>query len=83
MSWRVLITPTCDPDLEALSPADRAAVLEDLAAWTGEGPPRSPLRSFAGPILFEDPLPCGLHVAYMISDAEQYIALVRIRKTSP
>ncbi len=83
MSWAVLITPSSEPDLAALSPTDRLAVLDDLAARTGPGPPRTGLRGFAGAVLFEDPLPCGFSVAYLLSDAEQYIAVVRVRATFP
>ncbi len=46
-------------------------------------PTRTPLRSFAGAVVFEDPLPCGFSVAYLLSDAEQYIAVVRLRRTFP
>jgi len=83
VTWAVLTTPSSEPDLAALSPTHRLAVLDDLAAWTGPGPPRTPLRGFAGAVLFEDPLPCGFSVAYLLSDAEYYIAVVRLRPTFP
>jgi len=83
VSWRILITASSEPDLAVLSSTNREAILDDLATWTTQGPPRSPLRSFAGPVLFEDPLPCGFSIAYLVSDTEEYIAVVRIRMTFP
>ncbi|MGH9022756.1 MAG: hypothetical protein ACRDV9_06615 [Acidimicrobiia bacterium] len=38
MTWRVLTTPSSEPDFRALTAQDRASVIEDLFAWVEDGP---------------------------------------------
>lgn len=83
MTWRVLTTPACEPDFQALRDEDRTAVIEDLFAWIAEGPPRSGPRQVGGAVLFLDPLPCGFLVSYFVDEAQRYVAVVRVRRTKP
>ncbi len=83
MTWRVLTTPACEPDFQALRDEDRTAIIEDLFAWVPEGPPRSGPRLVGGALLFLDPLPCGFSVSYFVDEAQRYVAVVRVRRTKP
>jgi len=81
VTWRVLTTPACEPDFQALSDEDRTAVVDDLFAWIDQGPPRSAPRRVAGAALFDDPLPCGYSVSYFVDETQRYVAVIRLRRT--
>lgn len=81
MTWRVLTTPTCEPDFQALSTEDRAAVVDELFGWAEEGPPRTYPRSVGGALIFNDALSCGYTVSYFVDDAARYVAVVRLRRS--
>ncbi len=83
MTWRVLTTPACEPDIQALSDKDRAAVVEDLFAWVQDGPPRSAPRLVSGAVVFDDPLRCGYSVSYFVDEEQRYVAVVRVRNSRP
>lgn len=80
MTWRVFLTDSSQPDLDALTPADRAAVTEELFAWVRNGPPRTNSRVVAGVELFEDRLQSGLSVTYFVDEQAPYVAVVRVRR---
>lgn len=80
MSWRVILTDACGPDLDRLDEGDRATLAEELFAWVEAGPPRTTSRQLAGATLFEDRLPSGLDVAYFVHEPESYVAIVRARR---
>ncbi len=80
MTWRVFLTDSSQPDLDALTPADRAAVTEELFAWVPNGPPRTKSRVVAGVELFEDQLPSGISVTYFVDEHAPYVAVVRLRR---
>lgn len=82
MTWRVLTTPASDPDLQALNDDDRTAVVEGLFAWLDDGPPRSAARFVGGAMLFDDRLECGYTVTYFTNETDQYIAVIRVRRTA-
>ena len=60
MTWRVFLTDSSQPDLDRLTPADRAALTDELLAWVSDGPPRTSGKVVAGVQLFEDLLPSGI-----------------------
>ena len=80
MTWRVFLTNSCQPDLDALTPEDRAAVTEELFAWVPAGPPRSIGQIVAGVQLYEDQLPSGVSVTYFVDEQVPYVGVVRIRR---
>ena len=82
MTWRVLTTPASEPDFQALTAQDRASVVEDLFTWVEHGPPRSGPRLVRGAVLFDDPLPWGYTLSYFVSEADRYLAVVRLRRSS-
>lgn len=80
MTWRIFLTDSCQPDLDALAPADRAAVTEELFAWVSDGPPRTRSQVVGGVALFEDRLPSGISVTYFVDEQAPYVAVVRLRR---
>jgi hypothetical protein len=62
VTWRVFLTDSFQPDLDALTPADRAVITEELFAWVPDGPPRTSGQVVAGVQLCEDQLPSGISV---------------------
>ncbi|MDQ6614556.1 MAG: hypothetical protein M3083_07375 [Actinomycetota bacterium] len=82
MSWRIL-TASAWADLENLTDDERAAVASDLLAWVDPGPPRSNRREVRGVEMFDDRLPSGFEVVYVVDEVVPYAALLRIRRTKP
>jgi len=41
VTWRVFRTDSSEPDLDALTPADRTTITDELFAWVSGGPPRT------------------------------------------
>ena len=68
------------PDLDRLTPADRAALTDELFAWVSDGPPRASSQIVAGVQLFEDRLPSGISVTYFVDEQVPYIGVVRVRR---
>ncbi len=77
MSWRVLAT---DNAYEGLSQTEQEAVSSDLFSWVADGPPRRNPRVILGAQLFQEDLPAGFRVSYFVHEAEQYAAIVSVRK---
>jgi hypothetical protein len=80
VTWRVFLTDSSQPDLDALTPADRAAITDELFAWVPDGPPRTRGQLVAGVQLFEDRLPSGISVTYFINEQVPYVGVVRVRR---
>ena len=80
MTWRVFLTDSSQPDLDALTTADRAAVTEERFAWVPNGPPQTKGKLVAGVELFEDRLPSGISVTYFVDEQAPYLAVVRVRR---
>lgn len=80
MIWRVFLTDSSQPDLDALGPVDSAAVTEELFAWLLNGPPRSTRQVVRGVELFEDRLPSGISITYFVDEEVPYVAVVRLRR---
>ncbi len=80
MTWRVFLTDSSQPDLDALTPADRSAITEELFAWVPDGPPRRGRSFVAGVELFEDQLPSGISVTYFVNEQVPYVGVVRVRR---
>ncbi len=80
MTWRVFLTDASQPDLDALTPADRAAITDELFAWVLDGPPRTRGRVVAGVQLLEDQLPSGISVTYFVDEQVPYVGVLRIRR---
>ena len=82
MSWRIL-TGQAWADIERLDEGERDAVTSDLMAWVEAGPPRQNRRDLAGVELFDDRLPSGFDVVYIIDESIPYAAVLRIRPAPP
>ena len=80
MTWRIFLTDSSQPDLDKLTPADRAAITEDLFAWVPKGPPRTKRQVVAGVQLFEDQLPSGISVTYFVDERVPYVGVVKVRR---
>jgi hypothetical protein len=80
VTWRVFLTDSSRPDLDALTQADRAAITDELFAWVPDGPPRTRGQVVAGVQLFEDQLPSGISVTYFINEQVPYVGVVRVRR---
>lgn len=80
MTWRIFLTESSQPDLDALTPADRAAITDELFAWVPDGPPRTRGQVVAGVQLFEDQLPSGISVTYFVDERVPYVGVVRVRR---
>jgi hypothetical protein len=57
VTWRIFLTDSSQPDLDVLTPADRAALTDELFAWVPNGPPQTRGQVIAGVQLYEDRLP--------------------------
>ena len=77
MSWRVLLTETA---LQGVSEGDREAVTNDLFLWIENGPPRGNRRLLRGLEVFEDEVPSGYRIAYLVNEEVPYVAVLRVRK---
>ena len=80
MSWRVFATAASESDFEKLSEQDRAALNNDLFAWVDSGPPRRQRRLVFDLEVFEDVVPSGFRVTYIVNEAVPYVAVLRVRK---
>lgn len=79
MTWRVFLTDSSQPDLDRLTPADRAA-LTRRTVRLGVGRPRTNGQVMAGVPLFEDQLPSGISVTYFVDEQVPYVGVVRVRR---
>ena len=79
MTWRIFLTNSSQPDLDALTPADRA-LTDELFAWVPDGPPRTSGQVVAGVQLFEDQRPSGISVTYFVDEQVPYVGIVRVRR---
>lgn len=80
MSWRLFITDTLEPDFDRLSDEEQATLGDELFRWVDAGPPRGGRRLVAGAEVFEDTVSPNLAVVYFVDEAEQYIAILRVRR---
>lgn len=80
MTWRIFLTDSSQPDLDALTPADHAELTEELFAWVPNGPPRTRAEVVSGAQLYEDQLPSGISVTYFVDEQVPYVGVVRIRR---
>ena len=80
MTWRIFLTNSAQPDLDVLTPADRAALTDGLFAWVPGGPPRTSAQIVAGVQLFEDQLQSGISVTYFVDEQVPYLGIVRVRR---
>ena len=80
MTWRVFLPDSSQPDLDALTPADREVITEELFAWVPDGPPRTNGQVVASLQLYEDQLPSGISVTYFVDEKVPYVGVIRIRR---
>jgi hypothetical protein len=80
VTWRVFLTDSSQPDLDAFTPEDRAVITEELFAWVPDGPPRTSGQVVAGVQLYEDQLPSGISVTYFVDGQVPYVGVIRIRR---
>lgn len=80
MTWHIFLTDASQPDLDALTPTDGAALTEELFAWVPNGPPRTSLQVVAGVQLYEDQLQSGISVTYFVDEQAPYVGVVRIQR---
>ncbi len=81
VSWGVFATAASEPDFDKLSEQDRAALNDDPFAWVDTGPPLANRRLILDLEVFEDVVPSGFSVTYIVNDAVPYVAVVRVSKT--
>ncbi len=79
MSWRVFATAASDDDFARLSESERSALNDDLFAWVDDGPPLGNRRVVFDVEMFEDLVPSGYRVTYVVNRAEPYVAILRVR----
>ena len=60
-------------EVEAASPPN-------LFAWVDSGPPRRNRRLVLDLEVFEDVVPSGFRVTYIVNEAVPYVAVLRVRK---
>lgn len=73
MTWHVLATPASQPDFDKLTDAERASFIEVLFTWTETGPPRVNRRTVSGVEAFQDEVPPGLVVTYVVNETVPYV----------
>ncbi len=82
MTWRVLSSPACLPDFRAVSADKGPSLLDELFAWVEAGPPRPSPCVVGGVEIYDVPLACGYTVSYFVDEADRYIAVIRLRRTT-
>ena len=82
MTWRVACSPACQPDFRAASADEGSELLDELFTWVDGGPPRSSSWYVRGLVIYDQPLPCGYRISYFVEDAERYVGVIRLRRTS-
>ena len=80
MTWQVFVRATAESDLESLSVDDQQALASEMFAWVDNGPPRRTPRDVLGVGMFDDHVPGGFRVTYVVDDQHHRILVVRIRK---
>lgn len=66
--------------LDRLTPADRAALTNELFAWVSDGPPRTSGQDLVGVQLSEDQLPSGISATYFVDEQVSYVGVVRVQR---
>jgi len=51
-----------------------------MFAWVEDGPPRQTARDVLGVEMFDDDVPAGFRITYVVDDAHDRILVIRIRK---
>ncbi len=69
-----------DTAYAGLSPTEQEAISRDLFAWLTDAPPRRNPRVVLGAQLFQEDFPAGFRVSYFVHEADQYAAIVSVRK---
>ena len=82
MSWRIIGFSSFEPNYERLSAEARLQLVEELFGWVADGPPRQVSRTIFGVEAFEDVTLSGFRITYLASEAEHYVAILRVRKAT-
>jgi len=80
VNWRILGFNSFEPDYQRLSAEGRLQFDEELFGWVADGPPRRVNRTIFGVEAFEDVTLSGFRITYFVSEAEHYVAILRVRK---
>lgn len=80
VNWRIIGFSSYEPDIQQLSAEDRLQLDEELFGWVAAGPPRRVNRTMFGVEGFEDLTSSGFRITYLVSEAEHYVAVLRVRK---
>lgn len=76
MTWKVVTGDDAWADLQSLGADQRARVLEEIATWVEDGPPRLNVRILRGVRLYEDHIPSGVRVTYFVEQDLPYVAIL-------
>ena len=80
VNWRIIGFSSFEPDYQQLSAEGRLQLDEELFGWVADGPPRRANRTMFGVEAFEDVTLSGFRITYLVSEAEHYVAILRVRK---
>jgi len=80
VNWRIIGFSSYEPDYQQLSAEGRLQLDEELFGWVADGPPRRANRTMFGVEAFEDVTLSGFRITYLVSEAEHYVAILRVRK---
>ncbi len=80
MTWQVFVRSAAESDLEKLSDAERRDLASEMFSWVDHGPPRRTPRNVLGVEMFDDHVPGGFRVTYVVDEEHERILVVRIRK---
>ena len=72
-----------EADLERLEKPEQDALVAELFQWVEAGPPRRTPREVVGVTMFDDKLPSGVRVTYVVDEARLRILIIRIRQPPP
>ena len=82
MTWELFVRGPAEADLERLEKPEQDALVAELFQWVEAGPPRRTPREVVGVAMFDDKLPSGIRVTYVV-EARLRILIIRIRQPPP
>jgi mRNA-degrading endonuclease RelE of RelBE toxin-antitoxin system len=80
VTWQVFVRAAAESDLDRLSPDEQNVVTSGMFEWVENGPPRQTPRDVIGVEMFDDRVPGGFRITYVVDEENERILIVRIRK---
>jgi len=80
VTWQIFVRAAAESDLERLSAIEQSTLASEMFTWVDDGPPRQSPRDVLGVGMFDDDVPGGFRITYVVDEEHERILVVRIRK---